>query len=81
MRALPIIELLRSFHIPTYHFLGKDKLTAQMETVEKIKPPYLLIVGQKEALDNTVTIRNVDTRAQDTIALGSLPQFLKHLPF
>lgn len=81
MKALPLIELLRSCRIPIYHYLGREKLASQMETPQAIRAPYHLIVGQKEALDNTVTIRNVATRAQDTIPLASLPTYLKHLPF
>lgn len=81
MRALSLIELLRVSHLPVHHLLGKDKLTEQMESAEKTRAPYLLIVGQKEALDTTVTVRNVSTRAQDTVTLVNLPTFLKHLPF
>lgn len=81
MKALPIIETLRTSRIPVYHYLGLEKLVAQMETAQRLSAPYLLIVGQKEALDNTVTIRNVSSRAQDTVPLGTLPHYLKHLPF
>ncbi|MBX4189012.1 hypothetical protein KW785_00240 [Candidatus Parcubacteria bacterium] len=81
MRALPLIELLRTHHIPIYHFLGKDKITAQMQTADNLRVPYILIIGQKEALENTVTIRNTSTRAQDTIPLKDLPFYLKNLPF
>jgi len=80
MKALNLIETLRSSRIPIYHFLGRDKLTAQMQSPEAIRTPYHLIVGQKEAIDNTVTVRNVSTRAQDTIPLVRLPDYLKHLP-
>ncbi len=80
MKALSLIELLRSYHIPIYHYLGREKLAAQMESPEAIRTPYHLIVGQKEALENTVTIRNVSSRAQDTIEMARLPDYLKHLP-
>jgi len=80
MKALPLIELLRVNHIPIYHFLGKDKITSQLEKAESLRSPYLLIIGQKEALEDSVTIRNVSTRAQDTISMKVLPQYLKHLP-
>lgn len=81
MKALPMIEMLRSSRIAIHHLLGSDKLVAQMETADRVRAPYLLIVGQKEAIDNTVTVRNVDTRAQDTIPLQGLPDYLRHLPF
>ncbi len=80
MKALSLIEMLRTHHIPIYHFLGKDKITAQMQTAENLRAPYLLIIGQKEALDNTITIRNNSTRAQDTICMNDLPLYLKNLP-
>ncbi|MHB1330408.1 MAG: His/Gly/Thr/Pro-type tRNA ligase C-terminal domain-containing protein [Minisyncoccota bacterium] len=81
MKALPMIEMLRSSRIAIHHLLGSDKLVAQMETADRVRAPYLLIVGQKEAIENTVTVRNVDTRAQDTIPLETLPDYLRHLPF
>ncbi|MDB5266477.1 MAG: Histidine--tRNA ligase [Parcubacteria group bacterium] len=81
LKSLPLIELLRTHRIPVYHFLGKDKITAQLAASEELRVPYLLIVGHKEALDHTVTVRNVSTRAQDTISMDDLPDYLKHLPF
>ncbi|MBX4199148.1 hypothetical protein KW800_02670 [Candidatus Parcubacteria bacterium] len=81
MKALSLIELLRENKVPIYHFLGREKLGAQMELADKLRTPYLMIVGQKEALDHTVTIRNVASRAQETVPFATLPQYLKHLPF
>ena len=81
MKSLPLIELLRQNRIPIYHFLGKDKISPQLMNAETLRVPYLLIVGQKEALDNTVTVRNVSTRAQDTIKMAEISDYLKNLPF
>lgn len=79
MKSLPLIEHLRQNRIPVYHFLGKDKITAQLMSAEALRVPYLLILGQKEALDDTVTIRNMTTRAQDTVHVGVLPEYLKNI--
>lgn len=79
IKTLSLIELLRSHRIPVHHFLGKDKLTVQLSNAENLRVSYLIIIGQKEALDDTATIRNVATRAQDTIALAHLPNYLKHI--
>ena len=79
IKTLSLIELLRSHHIPLHHFLGKDKITAQLLNAENLRVPYLIIIGQKEALDNTATIRNVSTRAQDTVSIASLPHYLKNI--
>ncbi|MSR87555.1 MAG: hypothetical protein EXS69_00035 [Candidatus Zambryskibacteria bacterium] len=79
IKTLSLIELLRSHRIPVHHFLGKDKLTVQLGSAESLHVPYLIIIGQKEALDGTATVRNIQTRAQDTIPIERLPDFLKHV--
>lgn len=79
IRTLSIIELLRSHRIPLHHLLGKDKLGVQLSHAESLKVPYLIIIGQKEALDNTATIRNMATRAQDTVSVADLPSYLKSI--
>lgn len=79
IKTLSLIELLRLHRIPVYHFLGRDKITTQLLNAESLRVPYLIIIGQKEALDNTATIRNVATRAQDTVSVSDLPRYLKHL--
>lgn len=79
IRTLNLIEMLRANRIPVHHFIGKDKLTAQLMSAEALRVPYLIIIGQKEALDGTATIRNMSTRAQDTIPMEALAQYLKNI--
>lgn len=79
IKTLSLIELLRLHRIPLHHFLGKDKIATQLLNAENLRVPYLIIIGQKEALDNTATIRNVVTRAQDTVSLANLPRYLKNI--
>ncbi|MDO8590323.1 MAG: His/Gly/Thr/Pro-type tRNA ligase C-terminal domain-containing protein [bacterium] len=79
IKTLSLIELLRLHRIPLHHLLGKDKIATQLLSAENLRVPYLIIIGQKEALDNTATIRNVATRAQDTVSIANLPHFLKNI--
>ncbi|MBI2673736.1 MAG: hypothetical protein HYX23_00425 [Candidatus Zambryskibacteria bacterium] len=79
IKTLSLVELLRVHRIPLHHFIGKDKITAQLSNAENLRVPYLIIIGQKEALDNTATIRNVSTRAQDTVKIADLPRYLKNI--
>lgn len=79
MHALPIIELLRHEHIRVHHLLGKDKIAVQLSSAESQPISHTIIIGQKEALDNTVIVRNVATREQDTVPVPKLAVFLKHL--
>jgi histidyl-tRNA synthetase len=80
MKSLSTIEMLRRERIPVHHSVGKDKLTIQLSNAESTKAPYLLIIGHKEALENTVTIRNTSNRAQETVSITELVPFLKNLP-
>jgi len=79
IKTLSLIELLRCHRIPLHHFIGKDKITTQLLNAENLRVPYLIIIGQKEALDDTATIRNVATRAQDTVSIANLPRYLKNI--
>src|SRR3989344_4280980 len=79
IKTLTLLEVLRNHHITVHHFLSKDKITVQLATAEHLPVSHLIIIGQKEALENTATIRNVSTRAQDTISLTDLPRYLKNI--
>lgn len=79
LKSLNLIEILRQAKIPMYHSLTKDKLTAQILSAENLKTPYMLIMGQKESLDNTVLVRQVQNRSQDTVRLDRVADHLKKL--
>jgi histidyl-tRNA synthetase len=79
LRSLSLIERLRQAHIPVYHSLVKDKLTAQLSTAEYLKVPFILIMGQKESLENTVLVREMRNRSQETIRMDLIADYLKKL--
>ncbi|MEI8174658.1 MAG: histidine--tRNA ligase [bacterium] len=79
LKSLNIIEILRKAHIPITQSLSKDSLGSQLAIAEKLAVPYALIFGVKEALDNSVIIRDMASRSQDTIKLDKLLEYLKEL--
>jgi len=79
IRSLVIIEMLRKARIPVYQSLGKDQLSEQLELADELGIPYCIIMGHKEALDGTVIVRNLDTRAQDIVSVEDLPKYLKQV--
>lgn len=79
LKSLNIMETLRKAHISVHQNLSKDGVSAQLETAEKMKIPFAIIFGQKEAMDNTVIIRDMRTQSQDTIKIESLCEYLKKL--
>ncbi|PIP73915.1 MAG: histidine--tRNA ligase [Candidatus Lloydbacteria bacterium CG22_combo_CG10-13_8_21_14_all_47_15] len=79
LKSLPILETLRKAKIPIMQGLAKDSIAAQLATAEKLNIPTVLIFGQKEAMSNTVIVRKLDTRSQDTVSIDNLPAYLKKL--
>jgi len=79
LKSLNIVEILRKAHIPIAQSLSKDSLGSQLAIAEKLNIPYALIFGVKEALDNSVIVRDMGSRSQDTVKLTKLLEYLKEL--
>lgn len=79
LKSLNVIEILRKAHIPIVQALSKDTLSQQLAVAEKSGIPYALIFGQKEALENSVIVRNMENRSQETIKLDKLLDYLKEI--
>ncbi len=77
LKSLTVIEILRQAHIPMIQSLAKDRLSSQLTVVERLNIPYTIILGQREALDNTVIIRNMATHSQETIPIDKLSEYIK----
>jgi histidyl-tRNA synthetase len=79
LKSLNIIEILRKAHIPIAQSLSKDSLGSQLAIAEKLNVPYALIFGVKEALDDSVIVRDMSNRSQETIKLSKLLEYLKEI--
>lgn len=79
LKSLCIMEILRKAHIPIQQSLSKDSLGTQLGMAEKMEIPFCIIFGQKEAMDNTVIVRHMSTRSQDTVKIDALSDYIKHL--
>jgi histidyl-tRNA synthetase len=79
LKSLNIMEILRKSKFPVIQSISKDKLGAQLGHAEKLGVKYVMIFGQREALDNTVIIRNMETRSQDTVKIADLKEYIKKL--
>ncbi len=79
LKALNIVEELRKNKIPVYHSITKDKITGQLNGAEYVKASHVLIMGQKEAIENSVVVRNVLNREQDTVPLANLAEYLRNV--
>lgn len=79
LKSLCVIEVLRKAKIPVHQSISKDSLSIQLALAEKMEVPYCIIFGQKEAMDNTVIVRNMTTHSQDTVKIDALSDYIKHL--
>ncbi|MBP9748541.1 MAG: histidine--tRNA ligase [Candidatus Pacebacteria bacterium] len=79
LKSLNIIDILRKAHVPIAQSLSKDSLGSQLAIAEKLAIPYAIIFGVKEAIDNSVIVRNMATRSQDTVKQTKLLEYLKEL--
>jgi histidyl-tRNA synthetase len=79
LKSLKVIEILRQSKIPLYQALSRDKLAAQMSAAENLKIPYSLIMGQREAIEDSVIVRDTVTRAQETVKIGDLATYFRKM--
>lgn len=79
VRSLTVIEHLRRANIPLHQTLYHERLSEQLATAEELGVPYTIIMGQKEALEGSVIVRNMSSRAQETVPIESLSHYLKTL--
>jgi histidyl-tRNA synthetase len=73
-----VIESLRSEGIDVAESLGKESLKAQLRLADKTGALLALIFGQKEALEDSIIIRDLQTGAQETVPLHRLAASIKH---
>jgi histidyl-tRNA synthetase len=79
LKSLCVMEILRKAKIPVHQSVTKDSLGAQLGLAEKMEIPYCIIFGQKEAMDNTVIVRDMATHSQDTVKIDALSDYIRHL--
>lgn len=77
LKSLPIIDSLRQAKIPIEQSLAKDSLSQQLGTAERIRVPWVVILGQKEVIDGTVIVRNMVDRSQEAVEQKKLSMYLK----
>ncbi|KND52074.1 MAG: histidine--tRNA ligase [Parcubacteria bacterium C7867-007] len=75
--SMRMADDLRRARIPMAQSIGVQSLTEQMRLVDTINPPYVLIMGRKEALERSVILRERANHTETFIPLDSLIERLK----
>jgi len=79
VKSLNVLSILREAHMPTYQSLGASSFTDQLEHAYSLKVPYALILGHKEAIENTIIVRDMHTQSQNVVPIDTLQTYLKRL--
>ncbi|MCX6721127.1 MAG: His/Gly/Thr/Pro-type tRNA ligase C-terminal domain-containing protein, partial [Candidatus Staskawiczbacteria bacterium] len=76
-KSMKLFEEFRSAKIPVAESFSKDSLKAQLRTANKMNIRWVLIFGQKEALEDFITLRDMDTGTQKEIKLDKVVSEMK----
>lgn len=76
-RGLKIFEDFRQAGIKVSEAFGKGALKNQLDLANKLEVAYTIILGQKEVLDDTIIIRDMDSGSQEIIDASKVVEILK----
>ncbi len=74
--SLTVADKLRQAKIKTEVYPAIDKLDKQLKYADKIKVPYVLIIGPEEVKKNVVKVKNMKTGEQKEYTIDSLVKVL-----
>jgi histidyl-tRNA synthetase len=77
IRSLMLIDELRRAGVPVMHNLASDSLSTQLRDAEAKGVRFTVIIGQKEFVENTVILRDMNVRNQEFIDRDTLLKKLK----
>jgi histidyl-tRNA synthetase len=69
---------LRANGIAAELFHEQAKFDKQFKFAEKKNIPYIIILGEKELMENTLNIKELKTGVQQTIATSDILKFFKN---
>lgn len=78
-RSFVLVEELRKAGISVSESLSKDNFRAQLKIASKIGSSVAIIIGQKEAMDGTIIIRDMQEETQDMIIQEKLVEKIRSL--
>ena len=77
-KSMKLFEEFRASKIPVAESFSKDSLKAQLRTANKMNIRWVLIFGQKEALEDFITLRDMETGTQKEIKLDKVVEEMKN---
>ncbi len=76
-KSLKLLEDFRKAKIRVAESFGRDSLKAQLKIADRVETKYALLLGQREALEGTILIRDMKTGRQETVKLDKVVKEMK----
>lgn len=76
-KSLVLFEELEKNNLQVAESFSKDSIKAQMKIADQLGAPFALILGQKEALEDMIIIRDMTTGVQDMVKLEKVVDEIK----
>ncbi len=76
-KSLKLSEEFRKANVRVVESFGRDSLKAQLSRAGKMGLPYTLIIGQQEALEDAILIRDMETGKQEQVKLDKVVKEVK----
>ena len=76
-KGLLLFEELRKHGVTARASFGRDSIKSQLRIANRLGIKYTLIIGQKEALDGTTILREMDSGVQETIPQEKILEAIK----
>lgn len=76
-KSLLLTEMFRKANIPIEQSVTKDSLKSQLKIAAKLEVLFILMLGQKEALEDTIIVRDMNLGGQDIVPFSKAVEFVK----
>lgn len=76
-KALEVATELRSENINAEVYLENKKIKAKFKYADRLAIPYVIVIGEDEIANNTVTLKNMQTGEQETLKIEEVIKKIK----
>ena len=76
-KCFEIATILRNNNINTEVYLENKKIKAKFKYADKLKIPYVIVIGEEEIKNNVVTLKNMETGEQNTLKIEDAIEKIK----
>ena len=76
-KALEVATELRSENINAEVYLENKKIKAKFKYADRLAIPYVIVIGEDEIANNTVTLKNMQTGEQETLKIKEVIKKIK----